>query len=131
MLSLIKLMGFVTLLAMEPRHQAGWSTSSAPAISPLVCLHQHLVISLFNFSPAFSSVLSSCQAPLSFHFLKNLIYPHSFSYGFECYSFPQAFSFTARLIHQLSLRTPGHCASILDSRVFILNIRLCYKVGEI
>lgn len=63
MLSLINLMGLLTLLAMEPRHQAEWSTSLAPGIPLLFCFHQHLVTSSFTISSAFSSILSSCQAP--------------------------------------------------------------------
>lgn len=66
MLSLINVMGFSTLPVTESRHRSCWSVNCAPAIPPLFCFHQHLVISSFNYSPVFSSVLSSCQAPFSF-----------------------------------------------------------------
>lgn len=104
MLSSINFMGFSTLPAMEPRHQAGW----APTIPSLFCFHQHWVISSFNYSPAFSSVLSSCQAPLP---SKLLIYAQSFCCGFEC-SYPQSSSFAPTLIHQLLWELLGTVLSI-------------------
>lgn len=58
MLSLINLMGFSTLPAMEPRHQAAGSISCTPTIPPLFCFHQHSIISSLNYSPPFSNVLT-------------------------------------------------------------------------
>lgn len=121
MLSSINLMGFSTLPAMDAGHQAG----CAPTIPPLLCFHQHSVISSFNYSPAFCSVLSSCQAPLPFKFL---IYAQSFCCGFECCPYPQASSLTPTLIHRLALGAPGHGAEYqtqgLWSQIYDCAIKL-------